>query len=185
MPIYEDLKNELQEISEILSKFPESIQPKVFDILINNFLGRTGSEKMNKKENDIDKKTKDKKGSKRKISSKETFTIVKDLNLMGPKDKPTFKDFYGGKKPKSNIEFNVVSIYYLKKILNIEKVNLNHIYTCYKEVGRKIPSNLKQSIYDTSGPKYGYIDASNSNDLKLPTTGENLVEHELPRKKKK
>lgn len=181
MPTYDELKVELHEISEILSKFPASVQSNVFDILIENYLGKKLSKQKSPQTNKSEKASKS--DNAKKMTSKQSFTIVKEINLRGDEKTTSFEEFYNEKQPKSNVEFNLISIYYLKKFLKIPNINFNHIYTCYKAVKRKVPNNLKQSIYDASGPRYGYIDASKRDDLKIPTSGENVVEHDLPRKK--
>src|SRR5688572_5935638 len=76
--------------------------------------------------------------------------IDKDLDLSGGNGTPPLKDFIAKYDPKSNLERNIVFIAYLKDELKIEKVNINHIWTCYDDIGGTLPVNLKQSIYDTS-----------------------------------
>lgn len=115
--------------------------------------------------------------------TKESYEIVKDLSLRPGGDKQAFKDLCSAKSPQSNIEFNVLAVYYLKKVLNVPKVSLSHIYTCYKEIPRKV-GGLRQSVLDASGNRYGYLDAGDLEDIKIPTRGENLVEHELPKAKR-
>jgi hypothetical protein len=188
---YENLKNELKEISKVLKEFPEILQSQVYEILISTFQGRqvTHSEVQSKEkpENPIITKSKTEHQSKKKkgTTSKESYTIVKSLDLKGSGKIPSFQDFCSDKDISSAIKFNVISIYYLRKHMKIDNVDLNHIYTCYKEMKKPLPNNLKQSIYDTSGPKYGYIDAANISNLKIPTSGENYVEHVLIKKPKK
>lgn len=117
------------------------------------------------------------------VTNKETLSIDKNLNLR-PKDKKSFKEFYEEKQPGPAGDFNTVAIYYLTKILELSSINLNHIYTCYKEVNKKVPTAFAQSIFDIASRK-GYIDSSDMNNLKLPLRGENFVEHDLPKKVKK
>jgi len=108
-------------------------------------------------------------------------SLVKDLNLK-PKDKKSLNDFYQEKNPRSNIENNVVFVYYMEKILNILGITLDHIYSCYKEIGLKTPLNLRQSIADTASNRYGYLDASDMQNIKIIVRGDNLIEHDLPKK---
>jgi hypothetical protein len=83
-----------------------------------------------------------------------------------------------GKSTASALEKNAVFVYYLSKIANIKNINLNHIYSCYKEVGAKLPQALKQSLADTSSKK-GWIDTKSMSDIKITLKGEGLVEREL------
>lgn len=108
-------------------------------------------------------------------------SILKDLNLS-PKGKKTFKDFAQQKQPESNQEKCTVSIYYLQQELGIDTVSVNHIYTCYKNIGWKV-ANLYNVLAITASRK-GWIDTRNMEAIILTTHGENLVEHDLPRPKK-
>lgn len=106
---------------------------------------------------------------------KESYTIIKNINLNEP---ASLKTFYGTKKAQSALEKNTLFIYYLDKLASVKNINLNHIYTCYKEVGEKMPLALKQSLADTSSKK-GWIDTKSMLDIKITIKGESLVEHEL------
>jgi hypothetical protein len=100
--------------------------------------------------------------------------------LSGTDTVPSLKDFYKEKKPAYAQECNAVFIYYLKKMLKIEKVGIDHVYTCYKTVGVKVPGRLYQSLLDTRKVK-GWVITDNMDDLRIGTLGENFVEKELPK----
>jgi hypothetical protein len=101
--------------------------------------------------------------------------LVTSLNLN---DKNvSLKDFYAKYIAKNNFENNLVIIYYLEKIKNLPGITLNHVYTCYKHLQIKVPQ-LVQSLRDTKNRK-GWIDSSNSNDLKVTTIGENYIEFDI------
>lgn len=109
---------------------------------------------------------------------------MKDLNLRGSGSTPSFRDFVAEKQPKSSIEFTAVAVYYLTKLLGLTGVTAAHVNTCYKEVGQRPPGSFKQNLWDTSSNRYGYIDAGDMNDIRMPHRGETFVEHDLPRQKK-
>ncbi len=117
--------------------------------------------------------------TKKSVPSKEVYQMNKDLDLL-PKDKMSFKSFCEEKKPTTNIEFNAVAVYYLERILEKKDIGINDVYTCYKNVGRKVPNALKQSLTDTSSSRYGYI-ATGNNCYTIPVVGENFVEYDLPK----
>ena len=121
----------------------------------------------------------------RKAQGKSTYaksrpSLVKDLNLR-PKGKKDFAAFVNEKKPSGNDERSTVAVYYLKQELGIPAVGVDHVFTCYKAVNWRQPANLGNSLAITSHRK-GWMDTRDFNDLKLTTHGENLVEHDLPRK---
>lgn len=188
VPTYLEIKLELIEISKIVNTYPESIQSEVYDLLISTYLGSALPVNPKKVVADDGKeksaKAKKKKSKKKTTTvKKQSYTILKDLDLRNTGGK-SFKDFVEEKNPSSAIEFNAVSVYFLKEVLELDGITINHINTCYKEVKRKPPGDLLQSIRDTSSNKYGYIDTSDSSDIKAPHRGSSFVEHDLPKKKK-
>lgn len=105
---------------------------------------------------------------------KESYALIKDLDLNKGDRDASLKDYYKEKSPSSFVDKNVVFVFYLKKIASVPKVTLNHIYTCYEEVGSRKPSAFKQSIADTSSKK-GYLDTASFEDIKVSIRGENLI----------
>lgn len=115
--------------------------------------------------------------SKKNPRKKESFSIVKDLNLR-PESGQNLISFYEEKAPSSALEKTTVFVYFLKKILNLPTITPDYIYTCYKEVGAPIPGNLRQNIADTASRK-GTIDTSDMSNIQITTVGENYVEFNL------
>lgn len=197
MPTYEEIRNELKGIAEILSLYPETLQTKVFDILVSQYLkvdintvetlSTTDGDKCVTEEIVVIKEKQQpiatKQSVKKRNISKQSYQIIKDINFRSENGKPSLSEFCITKKPKSNIEFNVLAIYYLTKVMGLENITIDHVYTCYKETNRPVPISLKQSLFDTSSSRYGYIDIKDNN-FSIPTRGENLVEHELPKASK-
>jgi hypothetical protein len=105
--------------------------------------------------------------------------IVKELNLR-PEGKPSLKDFFASKKPKTQMEQMAVFAFYLKKIAEEAEVGYNHLFTCFDETSTRKPEDLAQTARNTASKK-GWIDTSKPDDVKITTRGENLVDHELPR----
>lgn len=208
MPSYEELKSELEEISKVVDRFPEAVKSQVFDLLVRTFLGQTPNFPTNptppaagvslpalvaqkhrtKKRTPVDKVTETgataEKQTPKRMTSKESYKIDRELNLRGDKSIPSFKSFVAEKKPKSAKEFNTVAIYYLQKIAGLSKVNLNHAFTCYSEIGRRPPEAFRQSFTDTKN-KEGWVEFDAEGNLRIPHRGTVFVEHDLPRPEKK
>lgn len=190
MKTYDEIKSELLSIAEILKKYPENIQPHVFDILTNHFLegnklkAHTESTPTTKTTKEVTApKPKAKSNGKAASKVSNNLTLLKDLDLRA-KGKKSFKDFYDEKKPGPASEFNTVAVYYLSDTLNITAITPSHIYTCYKEVTKRPPEAFVQSLRDTAS-KNGYIDTADINNIKLPLRGRNFVDHDLPKQKAK
>jgi hypothetical protein len=108
-----------------------------------------------------------------------TYTFVKDLNLR-PDGSPSLRDFFAEKKPPDQQSQFAVIVYYLTKILGLSNVSVNHVYAALKDVGKRVPSDIAQIARNTANRK-GWLDSSDSNDLKVTTGGENYVEQDLPK----
>ena len=115
-----------------------------------------------------------------RVRKSATYTFVKDLNLR-PEGKETLRDFYAAKGAANLQEQVTVVVYYLTKVLELTGVGANHIYTALKDVSTPVPADIGQTLRLTAARK-GWIDSSKGEDLKLTVSGENFVEHELPRK---
>lgn len=106
-----------------------------------------------------------------------SYSVIGSLDLNST-NKDSLKNFIAKYNASSGQEYNVLFVYYLEKIIKEKNIGVNHIYTCYKELKIKYPTNLKQSLFDTKKRK-GWIDTANINDIKVLATGENAVEHTL------
>jgi hypothetical protein len=102
--------------------------------------------------------------------------FLTDLNLR-PKGKESLKDFAAKYQIKTSEELSLLIIYYLKEVL-AETVTLAHIFTCLKELGKKIPTHLKQVLTNNKNTKH-WIDLSDWNDIKYTVSGMNYMEHDF------
>jgi len=114
-------------------------------------------------------------GKKSKASSSKSPTYLSDFNFR-PTGKESLKDFHGRYKVSTSMQNNLVFAYYLQEILN-EQITENHIYSCYKYLGIKIPS-FPSTLNDTKRIK-GWIDTSNYDNIKVTRVGINFLEHEM------
>lgn len=135
-----------------------------------------------KKEAKQTRKPKSAKKSKNASKSNSGPTIIKELNL-NPSGKQSFKSFAEDKLPSANNEKCVVSVYYLLNELELDNISVNHIFTCYKNVGWRVPANL-YNIVAVTASRNGWLDTSDMNNIKLTPHGGNLVEFDLPKKSK-
>lgn len=119
------------------------------------------------------------KGRSKKADNKSTKPeshLVRDLNL-NPEGKPSLKDFYASYQPTTNMKRNLVFVYYLERVLSLDNIDINHVHTCYKEAGFKIP-RIYQSLCDTNNT-HGWVDTTNMKSLKVSQLGENYIEHDM------
>jgi hypothetical protein len=103
----------------------------------------------------------------------------KSLNLS-PAGKKSAAEFMAEKSPANAMQKGVVSVYYLRDVVGLEKVSVSAVYTVFKTLGWPLPANLRNKLQQ-AGSK-GWLDTSDSEDIRLTSMGENLVEHQLPPK---
>lgn len=131
-------------------------------------------------ETKITKSTKTGRSKSNKASKIESYSPVTDLNLH-PEDCISLKDYYNQFSPKSNLEKNLIIVNYLTEICKLSNIGAPHVFTCYKNLGQKIPTALRQSLIDTKR-RQGWINTADMDDLKTTTSGYNYLEHEMAKK---
>ncbi len=104
--------------------------------------------------------------------------IVKDLDLRAT-GKTHLKALLDEKRPKTQNEKITLCLYYLRRVLEIDNVTANHIYTCMDDAKIRVPNDLPQTIRNIAAQK-GWVDCANSSALEITTKGVNLVQHDLP-----
>jgi hypothetical protein len=110
-------------------------------------------------------------------------TFVKDLNLS-PKGSPRFKDFASEKAAGTAAEQCVVAVFYLTEILKMNPIGVDHVFTCFKDMNWRLPSNLANRLSVVSSTK-GWLNTEDLSNITLTPGGHNLVTHDLPPKAKK
>jgi len=116
--------------------------------------------------------------TKKKGTSK-TPTLNKNLNLFREGDKPSLKDFMSGYRAKTDMARNLLFVHYLREIKGLENIGVDEIYTCYKNMGLKIPKDIQQSLLNTAFNK-GWLDTASLSNVIITVAGENAVTLELP-----
>ena len=93
-----------------------------------------------------------------------------------PPETVSLKDFYSQYKSASNMENNLIFVYYLQEKRNQKEITISHVFSCYRHLGLKLPS-FPYTLNDTKRIK-GWLD-SNPSDLKVTREGINYIEHEI------
>ena len=121
--------------------------------------------------------------SKTKTTKKAKTFISMDKTLnLSPSGKKSAALFAGEKAPANVKQKSVVAVYYLRDILEVEAVSTSGVYTFFKTLSWPVPADLKNTLQQAGTE--GWLDTADSDNIKLTSMGENLVEHQLPPKAK-
>jgi hypothetical protein len=121
-------------------------------------------------------------GSVKSKTSKKSKTVIsmdKTLNLA-PQGKPSAAAFAEEKKPSNVVQKSVVAAYYLRDVVGV-KVTPQGVFTFFKFVQWPAPTDMKNTLQQAGSA--GWLDTADSEDIKITSSGENLVEHNMPSKK--
>lgn len=187
----DDLLKKMPAIAEAVNAFKsDSVQLQAFQVLIAAFranskgdgeIGQleTRTSASPAKENSA-KKSDEASGKPRKRAAVGSPRVLGDLDLK-PDGKKSLKDFCGEKRPTTNEERFAVIIYYLQNTLGLSSITRDHIHTGFKDIGVKSPLDIDAALRMAASRK-GWVDTSNSGDIRVTVAGENFVEHDLPAK---
>lgn len=114
-------------------------------------------------------------GKKTKASNTVDLVYLTEYDFRPPGGE-SLKDFHSQYKSTSNMENNLIFIYYLQEIRNQKEITMSHVFSCYRHLGIKLPS-FPSTLNDTKRLK-GWID-NNPHDLKSTREGINYMEHEI------
>lgn len=169
----------MQLIASSLEKLPKDAQKRVLFWANSKF----GIEPISVNEATDSKNLVKKVGTAGKSAKKAStsISIDKSLNLF-PAGKRSATDFAAEKAPSNAKEKCVVAAYYLREEIELEAVSVSTIYTFFKAVSWKLPADIRNMLAQ-AGSK-GWLDTADGNNIKISPTGENLVEHDLPKKAK-
>lgn len=106
-------------------------------------------------------------------------SINKALNLR-PSGEASLKDFATEKAPGDNTDRSMVAVHYLTHTLGSSTVSSDDIFTCYREMGWKLPADFRNHLQVIASRK-GWLDTSDMDAISLTPSGINRVEQDLPK----
>lgn len=121
--------------------------------------------------------------SKAKHLKKAKTIISMDKSLdLAPQGKISASQFATQKSPSNAKQKSVVAVHYLRDVIGLQKVSAQAVFTFFKYVRWPVPANLRNILHQAGTE--GWLDTADSEDIKLTSLGENLVDHDLPTKAK-
>jgi hypothetical protein len=112
-----------------------------------------------------------------------SYTRIKELDLSATTNHPSLVEFMDSKLPITNEERNLVFLYYLQYLLDLNTITMDHVYTCYREVKIRAPLNLEHSLRATANQK-NWIRADDDSNFAVTPDGKLYVEKQLPKRVK-
>lgn len=194
---FEPLIAAMPRMAKAVNAFPEGVQQSAFEALMAAFHEGAAAPSRTRPTTDDQlkppkrtsarrsrklKPTKDGNGESAPRRASTGTTLLKELDLT-PKGKQTFKAFVAEKQPQSQHDKNLVSVYYLLEIAGIDKVSMDHVFTCYRDSRWPLPkSGIAVSMRLTAN-KTRWLDTADSFGITITPAGHNRIEQELPIKK--
>ncbi|MBS1864006.1 MAG: hypothetical protein JSS68_20095 [Actinobacteria bacterium] len=118
-----------------------------------------------------------KNGKTKRASKTKSVGLDKDLSLR-PKNKKSFADFANEKTPSNHQDKVTVCVFWLIKTAG-HKATPEAVNSCYEGAGWKRPADLRNKLAVTAS-KCGWLDTGDYEDIKITTSGEDHVKHDLP-----
>lgn len=189
---YHKLKQEMREIQPIVSAYPEKLQPAVLQMLLGAYLGKDLSRAFGNVDvvpspttalpSMLDPEmagTLPAPGPKEQATRKKskgagkgtTFKHLKELNTGFEDDPNSVFGYLARYKPKSNMEKNVVFVKYFTDEHPGVAITMDHIYTSFINSNSDLAKAPDASVRDCQKPRWGWLDASSMDDIKLTHNG--------------
>lgn len=149
-------------------------QPQVYLPPANEYV-----EEERSNQDKLDKKAKNGNPKKGKSATSKEPQYLTNFDFR-PNGKESLKEFFGKYDTKSNLEYNLIFIYYLQEVVGETNINVDMVYSCYRHLNLKVPV-FPQTLRDTRSRK-GWIDTADSDNLKITREGRNFMEHEISKK---
>jgi hypothetical protein len=118
-------------------------------------------------------------GTGKKVDRNAGLKLVPDLNFR-PTGKQALREFLDEKSPKNDLEAALAIVYYMQHFMALAKIGPVHLMTAFKEAGKAIPVDVRQTIRNVRKSKI-WLTYTDLDDVRTTTRGDNFVEHEMGR----
>ncbi|OMB95995.1 hypothetical protein [Mycobacterium colombiense] len=122
-----------------------------------------------------------KKAAKRAGAKKTNYDVPKGVNYA-PSGKQALKEFAESKKPTNNQEKLLVVVYWLQKIAERD-VTAGEVIAAFNFLGWRPPANPPNALQVIATRKQ-WFDTKDMNNVEVMWTGENYLQHDLPKPEK-
>jgi hypothetical protein len=116
-------------------------------------------------------------GAGKKVYRNAGLKLVPDLNFR-LNGNPALKEFVDEKSPKNDLEATLATVHYMQHVMGLPKIGPAHVMTAFKEVGRPIPADIRQTIRNVMNLKM-WLNFTDIEEVRTTTQGDNFVEHDM------
>jgi hypothetical protein len=116
-------------------------------------------------------------GTGKRVDRNTGLNLVPDMNFR-PGGKQSLKEFVDEKNSKNDLETVLVTVYFMHRIMLLAKIGPAHVMTAFKEAGKAIPVDLRQTIRNVKKSKM-WLNFTDIEDIRTTTQGDNFIEHEI------
>lgn len=138
-------------------------------------LQSTRSKQAKEEKNDEEETASNAGRSKKATKSTDKSKRLADIDFY-PTGKDNLKTYVGKFDAKSDFEKVLLFVSYFADILKIDGITYDHIYSCFDELGMKIPINVAQTTRNAASAKK-WIDTSDSKNIAVTTAGKNKLRY--------
>jgi hypothetical protein len=121
--------------------------------------------------------------TKRRRMASRKWEPVRDINFRPP-DRQSFKELIAEKQPSSIDQKNIIAVWWLEQVAEINEIGVGHVLSAYKECDWREPSNPANALQITASREH-WLDTKNMKSIRTTPSGRNLVQFDLPIKKGK
>lgn len=114
---------------------------------------------------------------------KKTPTPIYEPNIVNDMDFDGLQEFVQKFETKNNHAERILVIIKYLEGKGVKPCSADEIYTCYKILKLKLPSNFGQALIDARNKnKYGYISFEKNSEISTTSVGENHFNHDMKQK---
>lgn len=108
-------------------------------------------------------------------SSKPNFVTSLNFN---PSKKDSLFDFAAKYNVKPGPQYILLVVSYMQEVLNVDRIQYDHIYTGLKHLKQRIPSNIQITVNQVKS-RNGFLEGGNKDGFKTTVVGDNYLEHTM------
>jgi hypothetical protein len=117
-------------------------------------------------------------GTGKKVDRNAGITLVANLEFR-PSGKQSLKEFWEEKNPKTDLEATLTAVYYMQHVMDLSEIGPGHVMTAFREAGKAIPVDIRQTIRNVKRNKIWLNFDSNLDGIRTTTQGENYILYDM------